>query len=73
MRLQAGIELGENGSIFPRAEAALAPTRKRLAELRMAVAGYDRRRFRPLGKTAWRGGFLSAPAFFVFQQREELR
>ena len=35
---------------LPEAEAVLAPTRKRLAELRMAVAspsGYDRRDFDP--------------------------
>ena len=45
----------------------MAPTRKRLAELRMAVAspsGYDRRRFRPFrGRRRGAGAFYRPPLF----------
>ena len=52
---------------LPEAEAALAPTRKRLAELRMAVAspsGYDRRRFRPFRGRRRGAGAFYRPRFF---------
>ena len=59
--------VGREWKHLPKAEAALAPTRKRLAESRMAVAspsGYDRRRFRPFrGRRRGAGAFYRPPLF----------